>query len=255
MPHDAHVAHHVRGRMRLRVPQARGNRRLLERIQQLIAPLEGVRQVEIRPATGSLVVHYEPARHDDFAQFLRAHGEQSQSFALAAPEVSEADRLADTIEREADFLAAHSSVALRIVTFFRQVNDEIKRATDNTLDLKVLFPLSLAGYLLLHRKAAQMSTPLWVTLGMSSFNSFLALHKPLAQTSVERQGLELPPAPPGGQVPASGGAGYGTPRGEPASPGREPAGPPARGTQGPPGGRGTPGRGSRRSPRGGGERG
>src|SRR5581483_6550986 len=111
-------------------------------------------------------------------QTLTEHGHNSGLFALQPPEMSEVDRIAETVEREAEFLAAHSETARGIVDLVKNLNNAVKRATDNNLDLKVLLPLGLAIYSFVE-VGAEMSTPMWVTLGIFSFNSFIALHPPL----------------------------------------------------------------------------
>jgi hypothetical protein len=70
--------------------------------------------------------------------------------------------------------------------FVKGLNADVKRATNNAVDLKVLLPLGLAVYSLL-KFEAEMATPLWVTLGIFSFNSFVALHPPVrSAVSVEK---------------------------------------------------------------------
>lgn len=175
MSHSAKVIHHVRGRIRLKVPAGRGNRQLLEQMQQAISPMTGVCNVTINPSTGSLLVEYDHSGHEHFHEVLAQHGERENLFMLEAPAISEVDELAANIEREAQFLASHSDLARQVVDGFNQVNRSLRRATNNNLDLKVLLPLGLALYTILELEA-DMTTPLWVTLGMFSFNSFISLH-------------------------------------------------------------------------------
>ena len=175
--HSARAVHHVRGRIRLKIPASKGDLRLLEEIQGAIFSLEGVISVQANPSTGSLVVHYDPALHDKFHEQLTEHARNSGSFALGMPEVSEVDQLAKTIEREADFLSQHSETARKIVEGFKSLDRATKVATGNAVDLKVLLPLGLAAYSLIEI-GLEASTPLWVTLGIFSFNSFLTLHAP-----------------------------------------------------------------------------
>ncbi len=89
---------------------------------------------------------------------------------------TDADELAATIEKEAEFLAAHSEVALRVVEAVRSWNREICVATDNTVDLKVLLPAGLALWAFLEH-GIEAATPLWVTLAIFSFDSFISLHR------------------------------------------------------------------------------
>jgi len=182
----AQVAHHVRGRIRVRFSGAKGDRRFLESMQQSISPLPGVQSVEVSPSTGCLVVHYDRAAHQDFHQTLSEHG-----LDLAPPELSEADSIAADIEHEAEFLSQHSEIARRVVEFVKQIDHGLKNATGNTLDLRVLLPLGLAVYSFLELES-DISTPLWVTLGIFSFNSFVSLHGSTpARSSVDMESAQV----------------------------------------------------------------
>jgi hypothetical protein len=182
----AQVAHHVRGRIRVRFSGAKGDRQYLELIRQSISPLPGVQSVEVSSATGCLVVHYDHSTHSDFHQTLSDHG-----LALAPPEISEVDAIAANIEHEAEFLSQHSETAKSLVEFVKQIDRGLKRATGNTLDLRVLLPLGLAVYSFLELES-DISTPLWVTLGIFSFNSFVSLHGATgAQSSVDTETAQV----------------------------------------------------------------
>lgn len=160
--------------------------------------MHGVQSVDINPETGSMVVNYDAGVHDDFHSVLAKHGEENDLFMLAPPKLSEIDELASRIEAEAEFLSQRSETAKAIVDFFKGMNREIKRATNNSVDLQVLLPLGLAVYAFIELEA-DMATPLWVTLGIFSFNSFVALHHPVHPTvAVEKESVEtlLPGATP-----------------------------------------------------------
>jgi hypothetical protein len=177
MPHSARAMHHVRGRIRLKIPASRGNASLLEEIKRAIAPLEGVKRIDSNPVTGTLVIHYDPEIHPEFHETLSDHGERAGSYVLAPAEMSEVDELAKQISEEADFLSQHSETARTIVEGFKSLDRSIKLGTGNAVDLKVLLPLGLAVYSFIEI-GLEASTPLWVTLGIFSFNSFLSLHAP-----------------------------------------------------------------------------
>jgi hypothetical protein len=175
MIHKGHVIHHVRGRMRVKVPGAKGDPALLQLIKEAISPLRGVRQVEVNPSTGSVVVLYDASGHDQFQHQLAMQASQSGLFMLQPPELSEVDQLARRIEQEAEFLSEHSDTARKMVDLVKDINLSIRKATNNAVDLKVLLPLALAAYSIVELES-DISTPLWVTLGIFSFNSFLTLH-------------------------------------------------------------------------------
>lgn len=173
MIHGARVVHEIPGRLRVRLPRAQRDPRLLRELRDFVASLGGVRHVEINPMTGSILIHYHPESEEQIHNLLRS---QAAAFEVP-PELTDVDELANRIEREAEFLAAHSELALRVVQLVKAVNHEVRVATDNTLDLKVLLPGGLALWAFL-KAGADISTPLWVTLAIFSFNSFVSLHRP-----------------------------------------------------------------------------
>lgn len=174
---SARVVHHVKGRIRVKLHDAKGNHRFLESVQQSLSPVAGVRNVEVNSATGTIVVHYDETMLPDFAQKLADHGESEDLFSLEPAELSEVDAIANKLQREAQFLAQHSDVAKSAVDFVSQIDRALKSATNNTVDLKVLLPMGLAIYAFLELES-DITTPLWVTLGIFSFNSFVSLHHP-----------------------------------------------------------------------------
>src|SRR5437879_5091518 len=108
MSHRAHVIHHIPGRMRVKLPHAKGDHATLQRIKEAISPMPGVNEVIINPVTGSVVVHYDPDIHENFHDHFGEHAERENLFALKPPELTEADEIAAKIEAEAEFLAEHS---------------------------------------------------------------------------------------------------------------------------------------------------
>lgn len=176
MVHGATVVHHIPGRLRVRLPRAHRHPRLLRELREFVEGLGGVEQVEINPTTGSILVHYQPESHEQIRSLLESAA-RAQTPLETPPELDEADELADKIEKEAEFLAGHSELARQVVTAVKRLNLEIREATDNTVDLKVLLPAGLAVWAFL-KAGAEVSTPLWVTLAIFSFNSFVALHHP-----------------------------------------------------------------------------
>src|SRR5260370_31984034 len=134
----ARVVHHVKGRIRVKVQGAKGNHRLLERVQQSLSAVAGVRNVDVNSANGSIVVHYDQTTHPDFADTLAKHGESAELFSLEPQELSEVDEIADKIQREAPFLGHHSDVAQSAADFLTNFHQPLKSATNNTAPLNLL---------------------------------------------------------------------------------------------------------------------
>src|ERR1700758_1851090 len=70
------VAHQVPGRVRMKVPAAKGNPELLQQIAETFAAIPGIERITCNPATGSVVMHYDVHRHDEFHGRFQDHVEQ-----------------------------------------------------------------------------------------------------------------------------------------------------------------------------------
>ena len=192
------TAHRTRGRIRLAIQNFRNHPKSLEDVKRAIAPMHGVCRVDVNSTTGSITIHYDPALYSKFHDQLAAHGEATGAFHLDPPTFGEGGELIKNVEAEAEFLSRHSETARTIVDAFSALNRSVKRATDNNIDLKVLLPLGLAVYSLLEI-GIETSTPLWITLGIFSFNSFVSLHTRQDDTASEMETEEANPvvaAPP-----------------------------------------------------------
>lgn len=183
MRHKAHVAHHTKGRLRIRVPSAKGDPAALEEIKRSLSPIPGVSEVVVNDAIGTITVHYDPDCHVDFHRHL-SEGEGSHQETLHMPPppsrtaplaLSEVDEAMEMLEKEAEFLASHSHSAKAVFDMLRKFDVGLKKATDNNLDLKVLAPLGLAVYAFMEL-GFEAATPVWLTLGLFSFNHFVTLH-------------------------------------------------------------------------------
>lgn len=169
--HKLHVAHHTPGRVRMKIPTAKGDPEAMAKIADAFARTPGVEKVSANPVTGSVLVHYCAERREEVrADFLATHGTDYD------PPATEIDKLTDNIQREAEFLAQHSHTAAVIVDFFTQLDAGIKRHTDNYVDLKIVLAATIvAGTLMEVGMAA--ATPVWLTLAVFSVNHMVQLHQ------------------------------------------------------------------------------
>lgn len=170
--HHAKLAHHVPGRMRVKLPNAKGDAELLEEVRRSLAIVPSIHDVEINGATGSVTIHYCPDTHPELHKSIDQHQEL---FVVAhhAPE-TKLDEMTHMIEEEAEFLAEHSHTARIVVDFCSNLDRQLKQATGNSLDLKVLVPLGLAAVTFVEI-GATAATPVWVTIGLFSLNHFVEL--------------------------------------------------------------------------------
>jgi len=176
--HHAHIVHHTPGRIRLKMHAGKRNSELLHKIRHAIKSRPGVRDVSVNSTTGSVVVHYDSSQWKNSDSEIHAAANDSGLFTIAPPESEQVE----AIEREAEFLAEHSDLARLVVNYVEQFNQNVKRATNNTLDLNVLVPLGAAFYAFLEIES-DVATPLWLTLGIFSFNSFVSLHSQKARAA------------------------------------------------------------------------
>jgi len=170
--HRVHIAHGTRGRVRVKAPSAKGDREALRELSQAFANTPGVQRVEINETTGSVVLYYDPAHHDVVHEHLQEH---TAAPAAHRPPPTELDELAHRIEEEAEFLAQNSATAHAVVDFVKQVDHQIKLATNNNVDFKILLAAGLIGVTVLEI-GASAATPVWVTLTLFALNHFIEMH-------------------------------------------------------------------------------
>jgi len=169
------IAHQVPGRIRLKIPSAKDNVDLLAQIKETFGVIPGIENIDVNPVTGSVVLYYDKDRHDEFhGAFQDQHG-AGVPIAPHRPPTNEIDDLAEKIEREAEFLAEHSHAARVVVDFFKQVDRQIKIASNNTIDLKIVLAVVIIG-VTIFEVGASAATPVWVTLVIFGLNHFIEMH-------------------------------------------------------------------------------
>ena len=166
------VAHQVPGRLRMKVPAAKGNPQMLQQIAETFAAIPGIERITVNPATGSLVIHYDSDRHDEFHGHFHRHVGEASGY---RPPATEIDEIARKIEEEAEYLARHSESARAVVDFFKKFDREVRAASDNTVDLKIVLAVGIIGFTVLEVGAAA-ATPVWVTLTLFALNHVIEMH-------------------------------------------------------------------------------
>jgi hypothetical protein len=174
-----HIAHQVPGRVRMKVPSAKGNPELLEQMKQTLSVIPGIEEVIVNPETGSLVLHYDTDQHHEFHGHLEHH-----TGGHYKPPTNEIDALANKIQQEAEFLAENSHAARVIVDFCKQLDQGIKTGSSNTIDLKIVLAVGIAGFTILE-VGASAATPVWVTLAMFGLNHFIEANSHTAEDDDE----------------------------------------------------------------------
>src|SRR6201986_4054281 len=67
------IAHQVPGRVRMKIPAGKGNPELLQQISEVFRVIPGIEEITVNPATGSVVLHYDTDRHDEFHGTFQHH--------------------------------------------------------------------------------------------------------------------------------------------------------------------------------------
>jgi hypothetical protein len=170
---DAYVHHHLPGRLRLRVPAAKGEEDEMRELSSAIARAPGINQVEYNPLTGSILVRYSLQQYKNLKSLESSLGAAAVPIALNNSHPAHPRHEWPHKHR----MRGRSIAARRVDSFFKQVDHDVRMATDNEVDLKFILPFGLAilGLVTLRYSA---TTPLWLTLLIFAFNSFLGLHAP-----------------------------------------------------------------------------
>jgi hypothetical protein len=181
MKHRAHIVHQMPGRVRIKIPSARGNPDLLEEVRHSFDGVPGLHEVVTKPDSGSIVLLYDPEITADLDEQLRKRWKQ----ALPTLKVkarhprelpgNEFETVSRQLEAEAEFLAGHSQWAKAVVDLFKLTDREIKLLTNNAIDLKIVLAIGLAAATFVG-VGAHAATPMWVTLGLFAINHFLEMH-------------------------------------------------------------------------------
>jgi hypothetical protein len=168
--HKMRIEHQSLGRVRMKFLSAKGDPALLQEIGETFGAIPGIERVTVNPDTGSVVLHYDHERRDDFQRHFERHCNRETT----PPPATQIDEFASKIQREAEFLAEHSEAAKAIVHVCKHFDRKIKEKTNNTVDLKIGFAGGIIAFTLLE-VGASAATPVWLTLGVFTLNHFIEL--------------------------------------------------------------------------------
>jgi hypothetical protein len=182
--HHAEVAHHVPGRLRIKIPTACGNIALLQSLKLVFAGMPGIDSVTVKPNSGSLVLHYDPRLEAEMDARFANYNNGPVEMMRGRPG-DEFAALAQKVEAEAEFLAGHSEWARAVVNAFKDFDRQIRILSNNTIDLKIALALGLA-IATFFGVGAQAATPMWVTLVLFAANHFMEQHAAAAPAAAAR---------------------------------------------------------------------
>ena len=190
--YHADVASHIPGRLRVRLHRKSRQPSVLRRLKHELTARPGVHGVEVNHAAGSVTVTYDAQAYQGTG-ILRLLKDLDVIVGTML-EVPHLEASAD--ER------GHSQAALTLAEALDDLNQRLSWLTGHTLDLRVLFPLSLAGVgaWLIWKKGLMLETlPGWLLLWLA-FDAFVKLHflaPPSAPTEGDLVDLSIPQAPRG----------------------------------------------------------
>ncbi len=171
MPQPIFVAHHIPGRIRLKIPNAAPG--LLDQIRNRLLGVAGIHSVETNPLTGSVLILYSPGERKDFVNVLAERLREHVAFS-ASPKHEVGD---------------YSTTATSIVALVKQADDGLRSGSSGMVDLKLLFPLSMLALAALTLPTT-LQTPLWLTFAMFSFSSFESMHTGALEQPAGKSGEE-----------------------------------------------------------------
>lgn len=182
------VVHALPGRVRLKVARVKGNPALARRAQEKLAKVPGIKQVEAKPGTGSLLIHYDTEHLFSMASLEILSATLGELF----PEIEVATLMTGLMPlTENPGAGTGSALAEGITGSFSALNTGLSNITGG-LDLKVLVPLALIFFGLRGLWAAEkIAAPSWSNLLWFGFASFVMLNRGLVEgtdgTAVERK--------------------------------------------------------------------
>ncbi|MFZ5453477.1 MAG: HMA2 domain-containing protein [Thermodesulfobacteriota bacterium] len=168
------VVHALPGRVRLKMAAVKGHDEVARQIQQKLAAVPGIRQVEANPVSGSLLVHYD----QEALQTAEALEPLAGILEEFCPEV-EALSLLSRLSALAAMTESGPGAGARLTAGIQTLNTQLGKLTGG-LDLKVLAPLALFLFglrgLLFGKKKV---FPAWHDYFWFAFSTFVMLNRNL----------------------------------------------------------------------------
>ena len=172
------IAHHLPQRTRLRAPMLRRDAPACERVADALARLPGVREVAVRPYTGSvLVTHHERLELDTLVGEARRVLDIDKVLAPGEHPPLEGD------------VPAFSSLARKVAATVMEIDRDVRRHSDGSVDLGTLATLGFIGAGAVEIGATgKLPLPPWFNLAWWAFRLFMT-------TEQEEIAAECDPGP------------------------------------------------------------
>jgi hypothetical protein len=171
------VVHALPGRVRLKVAKIKGNPAMARKAEEKLVKVPGIKQVEAKPGTGSLLIHYDTEPLFSLASMEILSATLGELF----PE-TEAVTMAAWLASLAENPGSESGSALTegITRSFSALNTRVSNITGG-IDLKALVPLALIFFGLRGLWQSEKVAPSWSNLLWFGFASFVMLNRGLVE--------------------------------------------------------------------------
>lgn len=157
------VVHVIPGRTRLRYPPLRREPVAVEQVADAIAATPGVREVKVRPYTGSILVHHDPSvTSDAVVEVARRTLRVERVVALGEEPPLDPD------------VPRLSRIAKLAATAFREIDRDVRRKSGGSFDLGTLATLGFFGAGAVQVAAErELPVPPWWNLAWWGYNTFV----------------------------------------------------------------------------------
>jgi Heavy metal associated domain 2 len=165
--YHAVVTSHIPGRMRVRLHKESRQTSVLHHLQHKLTERPGIDEVRVNETAGSLTVHYDAQRYPG----------SSLSDVLQDLEVILGTVLDAPLIAEPTVGPGQSQAAMSLATALDDLDHRISAVTGRSLNLRVLFPLGLAGIgirQILKNGLMLETAPGWLLLWLA-FDAFVKL--------------------------------------------------------------------------------
>jgi hypothetical protein len=152
---EAQLVHVSPGRVRIKIPSKRGDGGFFSSLRDQLAKFPMVRNVEVNPLTGSVLVRHNFNGADVDYKAISDYTELTGLFKLATPST-------DPVP-----------VRNQIAALFERANKKIQRATAGELDLSTSASLGLLGVGLFQLGKGNVVAPAWHVAFWYALNTFL----------------------------------------------------------------------------------
>ena len=175
------IAHHLMERTRLRSPMLRRDPEACERTADALAQIPGVREVRVRPYTGSVLIH-----HDGVPVTVLA---DTASRALGGARILAPDEPPPMHGA----VPAFATLRGKLASIAREIDRDIRRGSEGSVDLGTLATLGLAGAGVLGVAATgELPMPPWFNLAWWAYRTFMTTHNGHDAPKTEAAGAARP---------------------------------------------------------------